>query len=45
MGFEAEVAPSAKMYLGYRLMELELDKVPGDIEADNNVHVGLVLTF
>lgn len=45
IGFEAEIAPSAKGYIGYRLMEAELDRVPGDVEVDDNVHIGLVLTF
>lgn len=45
LGFEAEIAPSAKGYIGYRLMEVELDNVPGDVELDDNIHVGLVLTF
>jgi len=45
LGFEAEIAPSAKGYIGYRLMEVELDQVPGDVEVDDNIHVGLVLTF
>ncbi len=45
IGFEAEIAPSAKGYIGYRLMEAELDGVPGDIELDDNIHLGLVLTF
>lgn len=45
IGFEAEIAPSAKGYIGYRLMEVELDKLPGDIEVDDNIHVGLVLNF
>lgn len=45
LGFEAEIAPSAKGYIGYRLMEVELENVPGDIELDDNIHVGLVLTF
>ena len=45
IGFEAEIAPSAKGYIGYRLMEVELDDVSGDIELDDNIHLGLVLTF
>lgn len=45
VGFEAELAPSAKGYIGYRLMEVEFEDFSGDVELDDNVHVGVVITF
>ena len=45
IGFEADIAPSAIGYIGYRLIEVGLDRKRGNVKLDNNIHVGLILTF
>lgn len=45
IGYEAEIAPSAKGYIGYRLMEMEFKNTSGDVELDDNIHLGLLFTF
>lgn len=42
--FEIEVMPSARGYVGYRLLEPELDNA-GDVEIDDELHVGIRFTF
>lgn len=44
VGFEAEVAPSAKGYIGYRLLNMDV-KQGGDVDLDKNIHLGVVLEF
>lgn len=44
-GFEVELAPSAKGYLGYRFMEAEFEGASEELEIDNRLHVGLQFTF
>ena len=41
---EFEVTPSTKAYLGYRVVEVDLDE-DGDYEMDSDVHVGVRLSF
>lgn len=41
---EVEVTPSARAYLGYRFLEVELNNGV-DIELDDNVHVGVRFSF
>jgi len=42
--FEIEVMPSTRGYIGYRFLEPELKRA-GDVELDDNVHVGIRITF
>lgn len=44
VGFEAEVAPSAKGYIGYRLIDMEI-KGGYDVDLDKNIHLGVMLEF
>lgn len=41
---ELEVTPSARAYIGYRNIEVDLDGIR-DIEIDDSVHIGVRLTF
>lgn len=43
-GFEAEVAPSAKGYIGYRFLNVEVED-GGDVDLDKNIHLGVMLEF
>ncbi|MGM0564071.1 MAG: YfaZ family outer membrane protein [Pseudomonadota bacterium] len=45
VGFDAELAPSARGYIGYREIETEFEKYNGDVELDDNFHVGIAITF
>lgn len=45
IGFELEVAPSAKVYIGYREIEAELAISNIDYDLDDAVHVGINFTF
>lgn len=42
--FELEVTPSARAYVGYRKLEVELDS-GRKYEADDNVHIGVRFAF
>lgn len=42
--FEVEVMPSTRGYIGYRFLEPDLDKA-GEVELDDNFHVGIRITF
>lgn len=42
--FEIEVMPSARGYVGYRLLEPELENA-GDVEIDDEIHLGIRFTF
>ena len=42
---ELEVTPSARAYLGYRNIEIDLENVGPGIEIDDEVHVGVRFEF
>jgi hypothetical protein len=42
---ELEVTPSARAYLGYRNIEVDLDPGPDDIELDDEIHIGIKIDF
>jgi YfaZ precursor len=42
---ELEVTPSARAYVGYRNIEIELDTLGADVEIDDEVHLGIRLEF
>mgnify|MGYP006297608205 CR=1 FL=1 len=42
--FEIEVMPSTRGYIGYRWLEPELERA-GDVELDDQVHVGIRIVF
>jgi len=42
--FEIEVMPSARGYVGYRLLEPDMDDA-GDVEIDDEIHLGIRFTF
>lgn len=42
---ELEVTPSARAYLGYRKIEVDLDTINTTIELDDAVHLGVRLEF
>lgn len=42
--FELEVMPSARGYIGYRLLEPEMENA-GDVEVDDEIHLGIRFTF
>ena len=42
---ELEVTPSARAYIGYRNIEIELDSLAADVEIDDEVHLGIRLEF
>lgn len=42
--FELEVMPSTRGYIGYRVLEPEMD-VAGDVEIDDEFHVGIRFLF
>ena len=42
--FELEVMPSTRGYIGYRFLEPELEQA-GEVELDDEVHVGIRVTF
>ncbi len=42
--FEVEVMPSTRGYIGYRFLEPDLDN-GGEVELDDNFHVGIRITF
>jgi len=42
---EIEIVPSTRAYVGYRLMEADLDNRSGEYEFDDNIHVGIRLFF
>ena len=42
--FEIEVLPSTRGYIGYRLLEPELEDA-GDVEIDDEIHLGIRITF
>lgn len=44
-GFEAQVAPSAKGYIGYRFLNMDIKDSDDDVDLDKNVHLGVVLEF
>ena len=41
---ELEVTPSARAYIGYRVIEVELD-TGFDYELDDNAHIGVRFAF
>lgn len=43
--FELELAPGARLYLGYRLIEAELDPTGLDYELEDGAHLGLRFSF
>ncbi len=42
---ELEVTPSARAYIGYRNIEIELDNIGTGFEIDDEVHLGVRLEF
>lgn len=42
--FELEVMPSTRGYIGYRLLEPEMERA-GDVEIDDEIHLGIRFTF
>lgn len=44
VAFELEVTPSARAYVGYRVIEVELDNGV-DYKADDNAHIGVRFAF
>ena len=42
---ELEVTPSARAYIGYRNIEIDLEKFNSGIEIDDNVHLGVRIEF
>ncbi|MCG5536305.1 YfaZ family outer membrane protein [Ectothiorhodospira mobilis] len=42
--YELEVTPGARGFIGYRLMEADLER-GGDFELDDNIHFGVRLDF
>ena len=42
---ELEVTPSARAYLGYRKIEVELENINPDIEVDDHAHLGIKIEF
>lgn len=42
--FELEVMPSTRGYIGYRFLEPRLEEA-GDVELDDEIHVGIRITF
>jgi hypothetical protein len=42
--FEFEVMPSTRGYIGYRWLEPDVENV-GDVELDDDLHVGIRITF
>lgn len=42
--FELEVMPSTRGYVGYRLLEPQVEN-SGEVELDDSLHVGIRLTF
>jgi len=42
--FEVEIMPSTRGYVGYRLLEPDMDDA-GDVEIDDNLHFGVRFTF
>lgn len=44
VGFEAQVAPSAKGYIGFRLLDMDI-KGGKHLDLDKNIHIGIVLEF
>lgn len=45
VALEVEVTPSARAYIGYRKLEVELDQTGRDYEADDNAHIGVRFAF
>lgn len=44
-GFEIEVAPSTKFYLGYRSLEVEMESSPLEYELADGGHIGIRVSF
>lgn len=42
---ELEVTPSARAYIGYRNIEIDLEQVNSGIEIDDEVHIGVKIEF
>ena len=42
---ELEVTPSARAYVGYRKIEVELENVNQDVEIDDHAHLGIKIEF
>lgn len=47
IAFELEVTPSARAYIGYRMLEIEFDNFgrSADYEVDDSAHVGVRFEF
>lgn len=45
IGVELEVTPSARGYIGYRVLEVDLDVTGTEIELDDRAHVGVKFAF
>lgn len=45
VGYEAELAPSAKMYVGYRRVGVTFNEAKKEAEVEDNFHLGVVLSF
>jgi hypothetical protein len=43
--FELEVAPSTRLYVGYRILEAELEYSGSDYELDDSAHAGVRFSF
>ncbi len=44
IGFELEVTPSARAYIGYRMLEVRFDDSP-DYDIDDSAHIGVRFEF
>ncbi|MCW8854309.1 MAG: YfaZ family protein [Gammaproteobacteria bacterium] len=42
---ELEVTPSARAYLGYRKIEVDVENINQDIEIDDHAHLGIKIEF
>ncbi|MDH5735166.1 MAG: YfaZ family protein, partial [Gammaproteobacteria bacterium] len=45
LAIELEVTPSARAYIGYRKMEVDLENINPDIEIDDHAHLGIKVEF
>ncbi|MBA3581672.1 MAG: hypothetical protein H0W44_04380 [Gammaproteobacteria bacterium] len=45
IGFDVEVAAQSRLYVGYHKMEVDFEDGLSDYELDDNLHVGVQLSF